>query len=213
MYLPVHFEETRPEVLAAAIRAHSLGLLCRNGPQGLTADSIPFLLDTGKGPHGLLRAHVARANPLWRELADGDEVLVVFQGAQHYITPGWYATKQETGKVVPTWNYVMVQARGRIAIRDEAAFLDQQIRALTETHEAGRAHAWAVDDAPEAFIQQQMRAIVGIEVAITQLTGKWKVSQNRPVADRAGVVAGLAAEADPDAEAMRVEVAAHLPKV
>jgi transcriptional regulator len=212
MYLPVHFEETRPDVLAAAIRAHSLGLLCRNGPQGLTADSIPFLLDTTREPHGALRAHVARANPLWRELADGDEVLVVFQGPQHYITPAWYETKQETGKVVPTWNYVMVQARGRIKIHDEFGFIDHQIRALTETHEAGRAHAWAVDDAPEAFIQQQMRAIVGIEIAITQLTGKWKVSQNRPVADRAGVVAGLSGEADADSEPMRAEVAAFLPK-
>lgn len=212
MYLPVHFEEARPEVLAAAMRAHPLGLLCRNGPQGLAADSIPFLLDTTIEPHGTLRAHVARANPLWRELADGDEVLVVFQGPQHYITPGWYETKRETGKVVPTWNYVMVQARGRIVIHDEMAFIDRQVRALTETHEAGRARAWAVDDAPDAFIQQQMRAIVGIEIAITQLTGKWKVSQNRPVADRAGVVAGLATERDADAAPMQAEVAAFLPR-
>jgi transcriptional regulator len=211
MYLPVQFEETRTDVLHDAIRKHSLGLLCRNGSEGLTADTIPFLVVPSDGTLGKLSAHVARANPLWKELADGDEVLVVFQGPQHYITPSWYLTKQETGKVVPTWNYVMVQAHGRITIRDDAEFLAAQIRALTQTHEAGREHVWAVDDAPDTFIQQQMRAIVGLEIEITRLIGKWKVSQNRPVADREGVVRGLAAETDADAAPMQAEVAAHIP--
>jgi transcriptional regulator len=201
MYRPPHFDETRLDVLHETIRVHPLGLLIRNGPEGLTADSIPFLVALG-GDFGRLEAHVARANPLWKELSDGDEVLVVFQGPQHYVTPGWYATKQETGKVVPTWNYVIVQAHGTITIRDDSAFVGRQIRALTDAHESRRPKPWAVDDAPETFVAQQTRAIVGIEIAITRLIGKWKVSQNRNLADRAGVVAGLAGEADPQASSM-----------
>jgi transcriptional regulator len=196
MYRPPHFDETRIDVLHETIRAHPLGLLIRTGPEGLTADSIPFMVAKGPEPFGRLQAHVARANPLWKELADGDEVLVVFQGAQHYISPGWYATKQETGKVVPTWNYVMVQAHGRMTIRDDTDFIAAQIRALTEKHESAREKPWAVDDAPEAFVAQQMRAIVGIEIEIMRLIGKWKISQNRNLADRAGVVSGLAGETD-----------------
>ena len=210
MYLPVHFEETRTEVLHAAIRANPLGLLVRNGPAGLAADSIPFLLADDPAPLGRLQAHVARANPLWRELAADDEVLIVFSGPQHYVTPGWYATKAETGKVVPTWNYVMVQVHGRIRIHDDPAWLATQIRALTDTHETGRKSAWAVDDAPAEFIAQQMRAIVGIEVRIDRIVGKWKVSQNRQPADRQGVVAGLEAEADASAPAMADLVRATL---
>ncbi len=201
MYRPPHFDETRIDVLHSAIKDHPLGLLIRNGPEGLTADNIPFQIKP-HGEFGLLRAHVARANPLWHELANNDEVLVVFQGPQHYVTPGWYQTKQETGKVVPTWNYVMVQAHGRITIHDNTTFLADQTRALTDEHEAGRKNAWSVDDAPEAFIAAQMRAIVGIEVEITRLIGKWKVSQNRAVTDRQGVVTGLASETDQNAAAM-----------
>ena len=212
MYRPVHFDETRVDILHQAIRAHSLGLLIRNGSEGLTADSIPFLVADGPADFGRLQAHVARANPLWKELKDGDDVLVVFQGPQHYITPSWYLTKQETGKVVPTWNYVMVQAHGRITIRDDAAYVGAQMRALTEAHEGDRAKPWAVDDAPADFLAMQMRAIVGIEIEITRLIGKWKVSQNRPVADREGVVRGLAEETDADAAPMRAEVAAFLPR-
>jgi transcriptional regulator len=210
MYRPPLFDETRVDVLHEAIRAHPLGLLIRNGPDGLTADSIPMLIKPEPEPFGTLQAHVARANPLWRELADGDEVLVVFQGPQHYITPGWYQTKQETGKVVPTWNYVVVQAHGRVAIRDDADFIAAQIRALTDTHEGGRAKAWSVDDAPADFMASQMRAIVGIEIQITRLIGKWKVSQNRNVADRAGVAAGLAGETDAEAAGMADLVKATL---
>ena len=202
MYRPPHFDETRVDVLHRAIEAHSLGLLIRTGSEGLTADSIPFLVAAGPAEFGRLQAHVARSNPLWQELADGNEVLVVFQGPQHYITPGWYATKAETGKVVPTWNYVMVQAHGRVTIRDDAEFVGTQIRALTERHEAGRSKPWAVDDAPAPFVAQQMRAIVGIEIEITRLIGKWKVSQNRNVADRTGVIVGLAGETDADASDM-----------
>jgi len=202
MYRPPQFDETRVDVLHRAIGTHPLGLLIRTGSEGLTADSIPFLVAASPEPFGRLQAHVARANPLWRELADGDEVLAVFSGPQHYVTPGWYETKRETGKVVPTWNYVMVQAHGRVAIRDDADFIATQIRALTERHESGRAAAWSVDDAPADFLAAQMRAIVGIEITITRLIGKWKVSQNRPLTDRAGVVAGLGAETDAAAPAM-----------
>jgi transcriptional regulator len=201
MYRPPHFDELRIDVLHETIGKHPLGLIVRNGPDGLTADSIPFLVAPG-GDFGRLEAHVARANPLWKELSSGDEVLVVFQGPQHYITPGWYQTKQETGKVVPTWNYVIVQAHGTITIRDDADFIGRQIRALTERHEGERAKPWGVDDAPADFMAMQMRAIVGIEIAIMRLVGKWKVSQNRTMPDRAGVVAGLQTEADAEAPAM-----------
>jgi transcriptional regulator len=202
MYRPPHFDETRIDVLHEAIKAHPLGLLIRTGPEGLTADTIPFLISPLPDPFGRLQAHVARANPLWKELSDGDEVLVVFQGPQHYISPGWYATKAETGKVVPTWNYVMVQAHGRMTIRDDAAFVGAQIRALTERHEGVRAKPWAVDDAPPEFVAQQTRAIVGIEIEITRMIGKWKISQNRNIADRSGVIAGLSEEADAEAADM-----------
>ncbi len=208
MYLPVHFEETRIDVLHAAVRAHALGLLVRTGPEGLTADTVPFLLAPEPAPAGRLLAHVARANPLWRELSDGDEVLVVFQGPQHYVSPGWYPTKAETHKVVPTWNYVMVQAHGRVIIHDDPVWIGAQIRALTETQERSRAEPWSVDEAPEDFLAMQIRAIVGIEIEIVRLVGKWKVSQNRTAADRAGVVAGLTADGSAAAQAMAEWVAA-----
>ncbi len=204
MYQPPHFREDRLEVMHDLIEAHPLGLLITADPSGPVADPVPFLIDRTSGEAGTLRAHLSRANPQARADRDGLPCLVVFQGAQAYITPSWYETKRETGKVVPTWNYVIVQARGTLRIRDDAAWLGRQIRDLTLRHEAPRAEPWAVDDAPEAFVAAQVRGIVGIEIEIASIDGKWKVSQNRPMADREGVAQGLAGE--PDGEAMRTLV-------
>jgi transcriptional regulator len=193
MYLPAHFEEQRPEVLHTLLRAHPLGLLVTlNGAATLQANSVPFVLDADPaGGPGILRAHVARANPLWREARGDVESLVVFQGPQAYISPSFYPSKAEHGKVVPTWNYVMVQARGTLRAIEDAAWLHAFVTRLTERHEAQRARPWAVSDAPADYIATMLSAIVGIEIVLSALTGKWKVSQNRSAADRAGVVQGL----------------------
>ena len=210
MYQPPHFHEDAPANLHALIRAFPLGLLVTHGASGLLANAIPFLIDPEAGENGVLRCHVARANPQWKELEGLSEVLVVFQGAQHYITPGWYETKQESGKVVPTWNYTMVQVRGVPRVMDNAEWLGRQIRDLTEMMEGAYPKPWAVDDAPASFIDAQVRGIVGIEIEITSITGKWKVSQNRNEADRAGVIAGLEALPDDEAQAMAGLVADKL---
>jgi transcriptional regulator len=202
VYQPPLFREDRLDVQHALIRAHPLGLLVTAGPTGLVANPIPFLLDGSAGPLGTLRAHLARANPQWRDHDPEQDALVVFQGVETYITPSWYATKRETGKVVPTWNYAIVQARGRIRIHDDPAWLARQIADLTESQEAARAEPWAVADAPAAFVAGQLKGIVGIEIEIARLDGKWKVSQNRPEADRAGVVAGLSEEREDAAQEM-----------
>jgi transcriptional regulator len=158
------------------------------------ADAIPLLLDAGAGEKGILRGHLARANPHWKLLAETGKALVVFQGPYSYVTPSWYETKKETGKVVPTWNYVIVQARGAVKMHEDAAWLRAHVGALSDAHEKGRATPWAVSDAPESFIDSQLKGIVGFEIEISNLEGKWKVSQNRPVPDRVGVAAGLTAD-------------------
>ncbi|MCV0396527.1 MAG: FMN-binding negative transcriptional regulator [Rhizobiaceae bacterium] len=198
MYQPPHHRETRPEVMHDLIRTHPLGLLVSNGPEGPVADLLPFLLDAGEGPHGRLRAHLSKANAHWGLLEAQSRltVLAVFRGADTYITPSWYETKRETGKVVPTWNYAIVQARGTARVIHDRDWLAGQIAELTALHEGGRDEPWHVTDAPEKFVEAQIKGIVGLEIAITDLQGKWKVSQNRPAADRAGVVAGLEARGD-----------------
>ena len=190
MYCPALFREERPEVQHALIRDHPLGLLISHGPSGLLANLLPFILKTEGSPRGLLQAHMARANPQWREL-DGQAVLVVFRGPDAYVSPSLYATKKETGKVVPTWNYAMVQARGKATIRDQGDWLTPQLHALTTSQEQSRAEPWAVSDAPPDYVEAQKRAIVGIEIEIAVLEGKWKVSQNQPEANRRSVAAGL----------------------
>jgi transcriptional regulator len=206
MYLPAHFEEQRVEVLHALVRSHPLGLLVMGGARGLTADSVPFMLDPQPAPHGTLIAHVARANPLWREA--GAEVLVVFQGAQAYVSPGWYPSKAEHGKVVPTWNYMMVQARGRLRAIEDPVALHALVSRLTARHEASRPAPWKVTDAPEDYVASMLKAIVGIEIELTALIGKWKVSQNRSAADREGVARGLGEVPGDDARAMGAAVSA-----
>jgi transcriptional regulator len=206
MYQPPHFREDRLEVQHELIRAHSLGLMVTAGPGGLQANHIPFLIENAGSQHGMLRAHRARANPQLRELSAVEECLVVFQGPQHYISPSLYPTKRETGKVVPTWNYITVHAWGRPRVIDDAAWLRQQIEDLTRHNEAPRAAPWQVSDAPDVFVAAQIKAIVGLEIPIARIEGKWKVSQNRPAADRAGVVAGLQGHGD-DADVMALQVA------
>jgi len=205
MYQPPAFREDRIEVQHALIRAHPLGLLITAGPGGLIANPFPFLLDSkaseaggaaeggdaSEEDLGTLRLHIARANPQWRELEAVEECLVVFQGPQDYVTPSWYATKRETGKVVPTWNYATVHAWGRPRIMNDDAWLRRQIEDLTGSRESRRSEPWQVGDAPEDFIAAQMRGIVGVEISILRIESKWKMSQNRPEADRAGVVAGF----------------------
>lgn len=200
MYMPSHFKETRAEVLHELISTHPLGLLVTMSDAGLQANPVPFLLDADPaGGPGILRAHVARANPLWRETRSDVESLIVFQGPQAYISPGWYPSKLDHGKAVPTWNYVTVQGRGTLRAIDDAAWVHAFVSRLTTRHEAAQAKPWAVTDAPPDFIDTMTRAIVGIEITLTALTGKWKVSQNRPAADRAGVVSGLRASGEADA--------------
>ena len=197
---PLHKNENLPE-LYALIRSRVFGLLISNGAEGLVANSVPFVLDTDASKLGVLKAHLARANPQWRDLQERPDALVVFQGHDHYITPSWYLTKRETGKVVPTWNYTMVQAKGRARVMDEA-WLAQQVEELTRTLEQRRDKPWAVQDAPADFVAMQRRAIVGVEIEILDIRGKWKASQNRPAADREGVIAGLEAMGDDDSRAM-----------
>jgi transcriptional regulator len=197
---PLHKNENLPE-LHALIKERVFGLLITSGAEGLVANSVPFVLDTSASRLGVLKVHIARANPQWRDLQERPDALVVFEGHDHYITPSWYATKRETGKVVPTWNYTMVQAKGHAKVMDDA-WLARQIEELTRTLEGRRKEPWAVSDAPAEFIAMQRRAIVGIEIEILDIRGKWKVSQNRPAADRAGVVAGLDAMGDEDSRAM-----------
>jgi transcriptional regulator len=192
MYQVEAHREDRIEVLHELIRAHPLGLLVSGGAE-LDANAVPFVVDA-TGPLGTLRAHLARANPQWRALQADGRCLVVFQGPEAYVTPSWYPSKREHGRVVPTWNYVIVEARGAARIVEDEGWLRAQIEALTRLREAGRAEPWAVGDAPEPFVGAMLRGIVGIEVPIGALAGKWKVSQNRPPGDREGVAGGLAAE-------------------
>ena len=193
MYQPPHFREDRLDVQHGLIRAHPLGLLVTAGNAGPVANPIPFILDEAASPLGTLRAHLSRANPQWRDFDPAQDALVVFQGTETYITPSWYETKREHGKVVPTWNYAIVQARGRMRIIEDPAWLLEQVTAMTSTQEAARPEPWAVGDAPPEFLAAQIKGIVGVEIEIAQIEGKWKVSQNRPEADRRGVAAGLRA--------------------
>lgn len=203
MYQPPLHREDRLDVQHALIEAHPLGLLISRHAEDLAANAIPFILKRGEGAHGTLLAHLARANAQWQTL-DGQKVLVVFQGPQAYVSPSHYATKQETGKVVPTWNYAMVQARGIARVHSDRSWLDAQIDALTAQQEHGRNHPWAVSDAPRSYIESQLKGIVGVEIEITAIEGKWKVSQNRPEADRHGVAEGLSETAPGMAHLVKV---------
>lgn len=193
MYQPPAFREEQLEVLHALIRAHPLATLITAGSNGLIANFVPFVL-IDSGDKGTLRAHVAKANDQVDALRAGDETLVVFHGPEAYITPSWYASKKEHGRVVPTWNYAVVQVRGTPRVIDDSAWIRAQVGALTSSQESRRDEPWNVSDAPEPYIEGQIRAIIGIEIPILSIEGKWKVSQNRSAADRQGVHEGLQAE-------------------
>jgi transcriptional regulator len=205
MYLPTHFEEKRTGVLHALMREHPLGQLVTHGPDGLDANPLPFELDTTAGPHGLLSAHVARANPVWQQAAD-TEVLVIFQAADGYISPNGYPSKPEHHRHVPTWNYARVHAHGVLRVRDDERFLRGLVARLTREHEARsqQARPWKMGDAPGDYIDSMLKMIVGIEIDITRLVGKFKLGQNRETRDRLGAADALAARGQTAlAEAMR----------
>jgi transcriptional regulator len=200
MYNPEHFRELRPAALRAFIARHPLGMLIAQGPDGLTAELAPMqLIAPGEAP-GVLRGHLARANPLWRALQPGTPVLTLFRGAVHYVSPSWYPAKREHGRVVPTWNYAVVQARGAIRFLEDPHWLAALVEALTDEHEHTRAAPWRVGDAPPEYVAGMLRAIVGFEIELSALEGKFKASQNRSAADRAGVREGLRAAGLPAAD-------------
>jgi transcriptional regulator len=192
MYTPPAFRDDDKESLRATIRGARLASFVTATADGLLATPLPLLLDEGEGEHGVIYGHLAKANPQWRVPPLG-EGLAMFMGPDAYVTPAWYATKRETGRVVPTWNYVAVHAYGPVEFFDDPGRLLEAVRRLTDLHERGRASAWAVSDAPPDFVRAQLRGIVGLRMPITRLEGKRKMSQNRNATDRAGVAAGLAA--------------------
>lgn len=209
MYLPGHFSESRLDVLHALMRERPLATLVTMSAAGLDANHIPLHLSPEPAPFGTLRGHVARANPVWRELAPDAEALAIFHGPQAYITPSWYPAKVEHGKVVPTWNYAVVHAHGAIRVVDDAGWLRAHLEALTAANEASRAEPWQVADAPREFTDRLIGGIVGIEIVIARIEGKWKVSQNQTEANRAGVVAGLRGDGDAASMAMAAVVEAR----
>lgn len=191
MYLPAHFAESRPEELQRIIRSHPLGMLVTQADGQLDADHLPFEFDPDRGAHGVLVAHVARANPVWQRCPSGSPVLVVFRGAQGYISPNWYPSKHEAHRQVPTWNYEVVHAHGLISIHDDERFVRGVVARLTRRHEAGQPRPWRIGDSAPDYIDSLLGQIVGIEVAVTALVGKSKLSQNKEARDRLGAAEGL----------------------
>jgi transcriptional regulator len=199
MYVPAHFAAGPDDVRSLLARPGALNLVTTTR-QGLLATLLPFVFDPDAGEHGALQGHLARNNPQWSEPAVG-EALAIIQGADAYVSPSWYASKAEHGRVVPTWNYTTAHVYGRLVIHEDPAWLAAHVRQLTGKHEAGFDRPWSVEDAPERFIEGQLRAIVGVELLITRVEAKAKLSQNRPAADVDGVVAGLAARGQAEAAA------------
>jgi transcriptional regulator len=206
MYIPKHFDEPRVDVLHELIRAQPLATLVTLSPNGLNADHIPLHLSEGPSAFGTLRGHVARSNPVWSNYVIDVEVLAVFQGPNAYITPSWYPTKSENGKAVPTWNYAVAHAYGTLRVIDDALWLRAHLEALTAHNESMFSQQWRVSDAPHDFIEKMIAAVVGIEIEVTRLVGKWKVSQNQPSQNQSGVVQGLRSMISTDASEMAVLV-------
>lgn len=196
MYVPSHFEESRQEILHDFIEAHSFGALITHSANGLDANHLPFELDAKVGMHGLLRAHVARNNPVWQSIKNGDEVLIVFRSEDAYVSPSWYPSKHETHKQVPTWNYRVVHAHGRITVHDDEKYVRGVVARLTKKFEASETMPWKMGDAPQDYINMMLKAIVGIEIDITRLVGKFKLSQNREIPDRLNAGNVLVANGD-----------------
>jgi transcriptional regulator len=212
VYIPEHFRETRIEVMRALVERYSLGTLVAVSAQGIDANHIPMQWLTGSdGGLGLLRGHIARANPMWRQLPAGAPVLAIFIGPDQYVSPTWYPSKREHGRAVPTWNYATVHIQGQIRFIEEAAWLREQIESLTDDHERARVHRWRIGDAPEDYISGMVRAIVGFEIPVSGIECKFKSSQNRTAADRAGVAAALHAAGVPAEEVEQLAPAAQQP--
>lgn len=191
MYLPAPFAAPPPDELHRLIAAHPLGMLVANTPQGLDALHLPFLFDATRGANGVLLAHLARANPFWQQVADGDAVMVVFRGAHGYVSPNWYPSKAEHHRHVPTWNYEVVHAHGSLRVRDDARFVRGVVAGLTRVHEAGQPVPWKMGDAPADYLDANLAQIVGLEIELTRLEGKSKLSQNRDDRDFASVLQAL----------------------
>jgi transcriptional regulator len=213
MYVPRHHQETDLSVLHALMKSHPLGTWVTQRDGELVANHIPFLLDPSRGRLGTLSGHVARANPVWKSTSTTLRSVVIFQGADAYITPSWYPSKDPDGKVVPTWNYAVVHAHGLPRAIEDRDWLLRHVTQLTDTHERGEVLPWKVADAPPDYIAGLAKAIVGIEIPIDTLVGKWKVSQNRPAPDKLGVVDGLMARGDARSEEMAALVKERIPGV
>ena len=196
MYIPAHFLIQNPQDLHAILRDHPLGALVTMGPDGLDANHIPFEFDASQGAHGLLTAHVARANPVWEQCQDGADVLVIFRGNESYISPNWYPSKHETHRQVPTWNYEVVHVHGRLTVMDEEKFVRRVVARLTREHEASEPRPWKMGDSPPEYIAQMLKAVVGIQVDIQRIEGKAKLSQNREARDRLNAADTLLAKGD-----------------
>jgi len=204
MYIPPHFAQPRPEELHRILREHPLGVLVTSGPGGLDADHVPFEFDPAAGPLGTLSAHVARANPLWERCPTGTPVMVVFRGAEAYVSPSWYPSKHEAHRQVPTWNYEVVHVHGRLAVRDDERFVRGLVARLTRQHEAAEPKPWKMGDSAPGYIDEMLRKIVGIEVEITAISGKSKLGQNKEARDRLGASQTLATRGKAElAELMR----------
>jgi transcriptional regulator len=194
MYIPAHFLIQNPQDLHAIIREHPLGALVTAGADGLDANHIPFEFDPSQGAHGLLTAHVARANPVWQQCQQGADVLVIFRGNESYISPNWYPSKHETHRQVPTWNYEVVHVHGRLTVMDEEKFVRRVVARLTREHEASEPRPWKMGDSPPEYIAQMLKAVVGIQVEIRRIEGKAKLSQNREARDRLNAAETLLAK-------------------
>jgi transcriptional regulator len=208
MYVPAHFRWEDRDELHALIAASPLGVLVTHGVTGLEANHVPFVLHAQEG---VLRTHLARANPQWSHVVDGDEALVIFRAADAYVTPSWYPSKAEHGKVVPTWNFLAVHVSGPLRLVQDGAWLDAHVAALTAQQESGRDHPWAVTDAPALYVEQMKRAIVGVEIAIRSAVGKKKVGQNRTEADRRGVLEAMRAAGDASSAELADKLAPFVP--
>jgi transcriptional regulator len=209
MYQPAHgrFSVDEPETLLAEVVRHVPATLVTLGREGLRASILPMLFDADEGEHGILRGHLARPNPQWRDIAPDVEALAIFDGPDAYISPSWYEEKRRTGKVVPTWNYTTVLAHGTLVLHPEPEWLIPHVRRLVERHEGQRAEPWSIDDAPDGYVETMARAIVGLELRITRLEAKRKLNQNRSAEDIEGVIAGLE-QGTPREQAVAVDMRA-----
>ena len=206
MYIPKHFEEPSVEVMHELIRERPLATVVTLSSLGLNANHIPLHLSDGPAPFGVLRGHVARSNPIWKDILTDIEVLTIFHGPDAYITPSWYESKKETGKVVPTWNYAVVHAYGKLQVIDDPVWLREQLEIFTDFNEKLLHQPWTVADAPRDYTDTLISAIVGIEIVISRLSGKWKVSQNQPVQNRESVISGLKSSDTLDSASMAMLV-------